>query len=108
MEAKKIHGFAMEWSFEASIEKDKHKRIALYYRAFVLEKQAAMMYLDKKDIEPTRGILFRSAAWLAIKAEKYGEAIDLCKEGLSNITMFPKTVEELEEALREAQRLFRL
>lgn len=33
------------------------------------------------DMEPSRSILFRSAAWLAVRARRYEEAIGLCVAG---------------------------
>lgn len=46
----------------------------LYKQAFIFERKAALYYRDKIDIEPTRSILFKSAAYLAIDAELYEES----------------------------------
>jgi hypothetical protein len=48
--------------------------------AFLLEKQAAE--LTPFGIEPTRGVLFRSAGWLAVSAEQHDEALKMAEEGL--------------------------
>ena len=39
--------------------------IPLYQQAFELEREAALSLLGRDDLEPTRSVLFRSAAALA-------------------------------------------
>jgi len=43
-------------------------------QSFELERAAAMLMVDDYDIEPTRSVLFKGAACLAINAEMYREA----------------------------------
>ena len=74
---KKVHFKAMALAQEAhlaSIHGKEKETFDLYEQAFDLEKQAALSLLDKEDIEPTRSVLFRSAAALAKKCHKYREA----------------------------------
>lgn len=51
-------------------------------QAFETEKEAAEMLVDSHDKEPTRSILFRSAALLALECEEYAEAERLITAGL--------------------------
>ena len=51
--------------------------------AFELEQKAAMILVNDFDQEPSRSVLFRSAAYLALKAEKYRDAERMAAFGLS-------------------------
>ena len=55
----------------------------LLQEAFELEKSAAELLFDKKEAEPTRSILYRSAANLALHCYNYSEANKLAIEGLN-------------------------
>lgn len=80
-----LHREAMKYAQDAFIEEvneNDTKAFDLYEKAFELEREAALNYLNK-DIEPTRSVLFRSAASLAKNIKKYFEAIDLIEKGLS-------------------------
>jgi Domain of unknown function (DUF4926) len=70
-------------AFMASINGNGQVSLDLYEQAFELEKQAALTLLDKIDIEPTRSVLFRSAAALAKKCYKYREAEKMIAHGLA-------------------------
>ncbi len=79
-EYKNIHEEAMNYSFLAKQERDsgnEDKAIELYIKAAILESEVADFYLDRGDLEPTRSIIARSAAFLNLKsgnlelAEKY-------------------------------------
>lgn len=61
------------------------KLAALRREAFELEKQAAMLLVDKRDKEPTRSILFKGAAQLALNCGKFKEGIALADMGLMGI-----------------------
>jgi hypothetical protein len=50
--------------------------------AFEKEKQAALLLCDKYDIEPTRSVLFRSAATMACQLGLFREAEKLIAQGL--------------------------
>lgn len=71
------HQEAMRFAQQAGLAKDKGKLIeanALYQQAFDLEKTVVAAYLDRKDAEPTRSVLLRSAAVLASELKLYREA----------------------------------
>jgi hypothetical protein len=78
--------------------------IALQRRAYRLEARAARLLRDRHgpDVEPSRGILHRSAAWLAFNAGYYEEAEALALEGLSN-ACHGCVVQELLDALEAAE-----
>lgn len=81
-----LHDRAMEIAQKAIIYKDNgnsHEAIVSYIKAFELEKEAAFLISKDKKSEPTRSILFRSAASLAYQAELYMEASQMVGEGLS-------------------------
>jgi hypothetical protein len=73
--------------------------IDMYAEAFEYEQQAAMFYLNALDKEPTRSVLFRSAASLAIQCHKFSEAERLIAIGLSGNP--PKMIVTELKALQE-------
>lgn len=52
-------------------------------QAFILEKEAAYMLLEKKEAEPTRGVLFKSAASMAFDLKLYNDAKELIQIALA-------------------------
>lgn len=71
MKPKLIHQEAMNLSFRAkqALEEGNHiKAFDLYQKAAELESQVAEFYFDKPDLEPTRSVIIRSAAFLNLKA----------------------------------------
>lgn len=71
MKPKILHEQAMDLSFkakQASKMGDEEIAFDLYSHAAVLESQVAEYYFDKPELEPTRSILIRSAAFLNLKA----------------------------------------
>jgi hypothetical protein len=74
--------------------KDAHAK-ALFRAAFELERQAATMVAPRIDAEPTRSILLRSAATLALDCGDYREAEILICEALRGTPP-----EEIAEELR--------
>jgi tetratricopeptide (TPR) repeat protein len=71
------HQEAMRFAQQAGLSKDKGKLIeanGLFQQAFDLEKTVVAAYLDRKDAEPTRSVLLRSAAVLASELKLYREA----------------------------------
>jgi len=71
MKPKILHEQAMDLSFrakQASQIGDQNTACDLYTQAAVLESQVAEYYFDKPELEPTRSILIRSAAFLNLKA----------------------------------------
>jgi len=72
----------------------------LFENSFELEKQAAILLLNQYDFEPTRSILFRSAASLSIQCGKLDESERLIATALSG---FPpvEIANELRDLLEE-------
>lgn len=100
-----IHEQAMNQSFKAKQEKNKEKVKELYKSAFELEKQAAMLLLNHpvQKVEPTRAVLFRSAAWLAINAGLHKEAFEMATLGLKGV-IHSDIKKELKEVLQKAKK----
>ncbi len=81
---------------------DAEKSQELRASAFRLEEQAAQSVAENFKLEPTRSVLHRSAAWLAIGCGKHREAVQLANRGLAGQP--PAGIaDELREALREAE-----
>lgn len=83
---KEIHEKAMMLSqeaFMASLKGDVQATLDLYKKAYNFEKQAALSLLEKENLEPTRSVLFRSAAALAKKSQQYREAEKMIALGLA-------------------------
>jgi hypothetical protein len=103
----KLHARAAEY-MQAAIchETYGRKRATLkaYRKAFYFEKEAAMCLYRKLDKEPTRGILFRSAANLAISCGLFGEAMRMAKFGLAG-NPCKRTKDKLRKAAFEARML---
>ena len=75
-----LHDQAMdiaEKAFLAQQAGDKTAFIRLSKEAFLLEKTAAMALKDKAEAEPSRTILFKSAAFLAFDAQEYQACRDM-------------------------------
>lgn len=67
MNAKQQHQQAMDYSFkakQAAFENKHNKAFELFYKAAELESEVAKFYFDKPELEPTRSVLIRSAAFL--------------------------------------------
>ncbi len=79
------HDKAMDLSQEALVLKLKGQSgfVDMYAEAFEYEQKAAMFFLNRLENEPTRAVLFRSAASLAIQCRKFSEAERLIEIGLS-------------------------
>ena len=71
MKPKILHQEAMEYSFKAKqalVEGRYGSSFELYKKAAELESHVADFYFDKPELEPTRSIVIRSAAYLNLKA----------------------------------------
>lgn len=88
-----------EYHDKAMIHSD--KAIEEYRKAFEYEQKAAMMLLNEKEMEPTRSILFRSAACLAYKSGYYSFSVKMAQEGLNGMPPF-EIREELKDVLDNA------
>lgn len=72
-----LHEQAMQLAEEAFLAqrtKNTTEVRDLYEHAYRLEQQAALMLITDYTIEPTRSVLFKGAASLALNAEKHQEA----------------------------------
>lgn len=98
-----LHKQAMDFAEEASFKQaagrdDEAKR--LYARAYELERQAAESLNNKMDLEPTRSILFRSAASLALDCGEYRQAERLLARGLAGDPP-PEIAEEIRDLFEQ-------
>ena len=102
-----LHEKAMELADEAYYakkNKDLDKARAKYLSAFEYEKSAAMLLVNDYTQEPTRSVLFRSAACLLLNLPfpteiEFRQAEKMVAYGLSG-----NPPEEIAEELREAWR----
>jgi hypothetical protein len=75
-----LHEQAMDLAEKAFLAQQKGAKIGfvrLSKEAFLLEKAAAILLKDKPEIEPSRSILFKSAAFLAYDAQEYQSCRDM-------------------------------
>lgn len=89
MKPKLIHQEAMDNSFKAkqALEQDNYTLASdLFKKAADLESQLAEFYFDKPELEPTRSVIIRSAAYLNIKAGQIEKAKKFIFFGLLNTT----------------------
>ena len=79
----------MEFSFKAKIALESGltmEALEYYQKAAELENQVAEFYFDKPELEPTRSVIIRSAAFLNLKAGKIAEAKRFIFFGLLHFT----------------------
>jgi hypothetical protein len=72
-----LHEQAMQLAEEAFLAKRSKDEVTakkLYCEAYHLEEQAALLMITDYTIEPTRSVLFKGAASLAVSAGLYQEA----------------------------------
>jgi tetratricopeptide (TPR) repeat protein len=85
-DVRSIHGRAMEFMRIAKQDlenRDKENYLKNTQSAFELEQEAAFMLLRNFESEPTRSVLFRSAANLAYNLGQYDQAEKLIYQALS-------------------------
>jgi hypothetical protein len=85
-DTREIHRQAMalvHQSFDARDSGNQEEYIHFTKLAFELEQEAAMRLVTKFEAQPTRTVLFRSAATLALNAGLYAEAKKLVYLGLA-------------------------
>ncbi len=81
-----LHEQAMDLADEALIAKQHghaQQAASLTLQAFELERAAADLVRDDVNAEPTRSVLYRSAATLALECDQYGEAERLIATALA-------------------------
>ncbi len=94
-----LHDKAMEFwdeGFFARRESKKALAQEKFRKALELETQAAEMLKDKLDEEPSRSVLYRSAASMAMSCEEYRQAEKLIATALAG-----NPPEEIAEELRD-------
>ncbi|MEN9611612.1 MAG: hypothetical protein RLZZ628_2426 [Bacteroidota bacterium] len=102
--SKELHRAAMRQAQEAYmavVNGDNAAALPLYEQAFLLEQRAAHHFILDLEQEPTRSVLFRSAANLALKCKKYEEAKKMVYFGLAGNP--PKEIAE--ELIEVYQRI---
>lgn len=88
MKPKLLHQEAMDYSYKARqalVENNHTMAFDLYAKAAELASIVAEYYFDKPELEPTRSILIRSAAFLNLKAGFVSKAQEFIFFGLINI-----------------------
>jgi len=101
MTPKQLHDDSKRFAFKArqAMESGNDlEAIDLYAKAANLESQAARFYFDRPDLEPTRSIMIRSAAFLNLKAGLIEEAQQFIFRGLLD-TQDSEIREQLNNAL---------
>jgi hypothetical protein len=78
---------------------------ALARQALSLESEAAFQLAEKYDAEPTRGLLFRSAATIALKLKEYTQAESLALKGLGGKGILKEIEVDLKEIVKSTQIL---
>jgi hypothetical protein len=104
---KVIHQEAMDYSFKArqALEQGFYTNaFDLYAKAAELESQVAEFYFDKPELEPTRSVIIRSAAFLNIKAGMVENAKRFIFFGLLN-SKDEQIISQLNNALELAVSL---
>lgn len=106
VDAKRVRAFhdkAMELAQAAYVEADSGKARELNEAAFLNEREAAELLRETHDLEPSRSVLYRSAATLAVRCGNLAEAERLARIGLSGNP--PKEIaNELRDVLRQIHR----
>lgn len=100
-----LHPKAMdlaESAFLARREGKLEEAKTLFQKALALEQQAAAILPPDENSEPTRSILYRSAAALAYHAEQYDIANELITAGFSGFPP-PEIKQELETLSKEVK-----
>ncbi len=83
---KQLHREAMDFFDQAEVARMMGRTEdlpALLLRAYEKEREAASLVKDRLELEPTRSVLFRSAAALAKRCDKFREAEQLIGLGLA-------------------------
>lgn len=102
---RKLHEKAMEYAHRAMIARDTGNfddAISQAEIALDFEQQAAKLVPDGEKAEPTRSILYRGAASLALQCNRYSDAIKLAGIGLSG-SPSPKIERDLISILEQVK-----
>jgi len=105
-----LHEEAMELANIAYIESQKGNTIFALEnnrKGYELEKQAAMLLLNDMENEPTRSIIFKSAAWLAFHIAEYRETekmIAFCLSGNPPFSIAQELRKLWKKSIKELQK----
>ena len=105
-ECNRLHTQAMERvdaAFVANHKGEKAQAAALYREAYDLEVQAVYLIRNRKDLEPTRSVLYRSAASLGLQIGEFDSARRLACKGLAGSPP-DEIAEELRDVLRSVEK----
>ena len=86
LQTEQLHNQAMDYADQADMARRRGDTITMlqfFQKAFEAERMAAELLTAELDMEPTRSIIFRSAASLAFDCEEYREAERLICQGLA-------------------------
>ena len=103
MTIRELHEQAMALMDAALLHRQREEHdeaLSLFRQAFETEKQAAADAVRQQVIEPTRSVLLRSAACLALDCSRWREAEKLVALGLSGEPPEP-IAEELRDLMKE-------
>lgn len=78
-----LHEAAMQLAERGLLERDSFRARDWFRSALEKERAAAGLLMEARDEEPTRSVLFRSAATLALDCNDYVEAERLIEQGLA-------------------------
>ncbi len=105
-----LHDRAMIFANEAVLLEKRgelNKAVELFSKAYRLEMEAALHLKNDYEMEPSRSVLFRSAAYLALKARNFREAERMAAFGLSGNP--PDDVaDELRDVLNQSLKQLKL
>jgi hypothetical protein len=110
MDIRTLHREALQIAknANAALERgDNDEFLKLSNEALELEKKAANLVYGSRESEPTRSVLYRSAATLAYNCGKYDEAQYLIYCGLSG-SPYPEIRTELESLLESIREIVKL
>ena len=105
--AEAAHRKAMDFADAAFLARRKGNSVQAheYYRqALAREREAANAISDRYDLEPSRSVLYRSAATLALSCRDFREAERLAACGLVGENVPEEICEELHDVLADVQR----
>ena len=105
--AESAHRRAMEFvdaAFQARRSGDIQKEREYNLQALEEERRAAEAIAQRYDLEPSRSVLYRSAATLAYRCDKLQEAKRLAECGLSNEHAPIEVVRELRDLIEDINR----
>ena len=98
-----VHEEAMSILDRAAFSGDEISKRELTEQAFAIEKGAALELLDRHDLGEARSFLFKSAICIAMRLERYAEALELYNQVIEGNPpqSWLATLEELHVKIQE-------